>query len=219
MPTLAVGMGNRASTHAHGKRGHGTPISRFLQFGRSTLGQGLLGAALLWAAFPPLDLWLLAWVAPIPVDFADSPPATRRPPAVHDARLGRFLVLDGRPALPAATPLGHQFRLGRPILLLCVLSAAVRGPVAGGCPSAPRASHSRRAGRLDRPGIGPRPPVDRYVDGQPRPYPVSLDRSDPIERPGRGLRRELCGHVRGGRVGQNASRRKGGQAFLPVGGG
>jgi apolipoprotein N-acyltransferase len=66
MPTLAVGMGNRASTHAHGKRGHGTPISRFLQFGRSTLGQGLLGAALLWAAFPPLDLWLLAWVAPIP---------------------------------------------------------------------------------------------------------------------------------------------------------
>ncbi len=39
---------------------------RFLQFSRSTLGQGLLGAALLWAAFPPLDLWPLAWVAPIP---------------------------------------------------------------------------------------------------------------------------------------------------------
>ncbi len=30
------------------------------------MGLGLAGAVLLWAAFPPLDLWPLAWIAPIP---------------------------------------------------------------------------------------------------------------------------------------------------------
>ena len=43
------------------------------------------------------------------------------------------------------------------------------------------------------------------VDGQPRPYPISLDRVDPIERPGRGLRRELCGHVRRRGAGRECS--------------
>ncbi len=32
---------------------------------RSTSGQALLAAALLWLAFPPADLWPLAWVAPL----------------------------------------------------------------------------------------------------------------------------------------------------------
>jgi apolipoprotein N-acyltransferase len=39
---------------------------RFLQWSRSTLGHGLIGAGLLWASFPPLDLWPLAWAAPVP---------------------------------------------------------------------------------------------------------------------------------------------------------
>ena len=33
---------------------------------RSTLGMGLLGSLLLWAALPPLQLGILAWGAPIP---------------------------------------------------------------------------------------------------------------------------------------------------------
>jgi len=32
---------------------------------RSTLGHGLLSAAALWAALPPLDLWPLGWIAPV----------------------------------------------------------------------------------------------------------------------------------------------------------
>jgi len=31
----------------------------------STFGRALVGAMLLWAALPPLDLWLVAWVAPV----------------------------------------------------------------------------------------------------------------------------------------------------------
>ena len=31
----------------------------------STFGRALVGAVLLWAALPPLDLWLVAWVAPV----------------------------------------------------------------------------------------------------------------------------------------------------------
>jgi apolipoprotein N-acyltransferase len=33
---------------------------------RSTLPLALIGSLLRWAALPPLDLWLLAWVAPVP---------------------------------------------------------------------------------------------------------------------------------------------------------
>src|SRR3989442_14828037 len=32
----------------------------------ATVGMGLLGAVLLWAAFPPLNLPWLAWIAPVP---------------------------------------------------------------------------------------------------------------------------------------------------------
>jgi len=38
---------------------------RFLAWYHSTLGQGLAGAAVLWAALPPLDLWPLGWIAPV----------------------------------------------------------------------------------------------------------------------------------------------------------
>jgi apolipoprotein N-acyltransferase len=41
------------------------PLER-RQFHRSAIGCGLIGAILLWAALPPLDLWPLAWIAPIP---------------------------------------------------------------------------------------------------------------------------------------------------------
>src|SRR5438445_9837870 len=37
-----------------------------LRSAASTLGLGLLGAVLLWAAFPPLNLPWLAWIAPVP---------------------------------------------------------------------------------------------------------------------------------------------------------
>jgi apolipoprotein N-acyltransferase len=33
---------------------------------RSTFAQALLGSILLWLAFPPCELWLLAWLAPVP---------------------------------------------------------------------------------------------------------------------------------------------------------
>ncbi|MCD4728483.1 MAG: hypothetical protein K8R46_12520, partial [Pirellulales bacterium] len=39
---------------------------RLQHFPQSTFRLGLAGAVLLWAALPPLDLWPLAWVAPIP---------------------------------------------------------------------------------------------------------------------------------------------------------
>jgi apolipoprotein N-acyltransferase len=40
--------------------------SRFLAFCRTTFGQALGGAVLLWAALPPLDLGWLGWIAPVP---------------------------------------------------------------------------------------------------------------------------------------------------------
>src|SRR5688572_3122913 len=33
---------------------------------RSTLAVGLFGSLLMWASLPPLDWWLLAWIAPLP---------------------------------------------------------------------------------------------------------------------------------------------------------
>ncbi|MGW8256039.1 MAG: apolipoprotein N-acyltransferase [Thermoguttaceae bacterium] len=36
------------------------------RFHRGLCGYAVLGALLLWASFPPLDLWPLAWIAPIP---------------------------------------------------------------------------------------------------------------------------------------------------------
>jgi apolipoprotein N-acyltransferase len=38
---------------------------KLLEGYRSTFGQALTGAALLWAALPPAELWVLAWIAPI----------------------------------------------------------------------------------------------------------------------------------------------------------
>jgi len=40
-------------------------LRRVLEGYRSTLGQALAGAALFWAALPPLELWPLAWIAPV----------------------------------------------------------------------------------------------------------------------------------------------------------
>ncbi|MGA2254811.1 MAG: hypothetical protein ABSG53_09130, partial [Thermoguttaceae bacterium] len=37
----------------------------FRDWYRSTFGQALIGAMLLWAALPPLGLWPLAWIAPV----------------------------------------------------------------------------------------------------------------------------------------------------------
>jgi apolipoprotein N-acyltransferase len=42
------------------------PPSLLSRFSGSTLAWGLAGAAMLWVALPPLNLWPLAWVAPIP---------------------------------------------------------------------------------------------------------------------------------------------------------
>ena len=39
--------------------------SRILSWYRSTFGQAMAGAVALWAALPPLDWWLLGWVAPV----------------------------------------------------------------------------------------------------------------------------------------------------------
>jgi len=40
-------------------------LARLWSVSRSTIGQALVGAILLWAALPPLDLWPLAWIAPL----------------------------------------------------------------------------------------------------------------------------------------------------------
>ena len=37
----------------------------FRDWYRSTFGQALIGAMLLWAALPPLGIWPLAWIAPV----------------------------------------------------------------------------------------------------------------------------------------------------------
>ena len=39
--------------------------ARFQDWCRSTFGQALIGAMLLWAALPPLGIWPLAWIAPV----------------------------------------------------------------------------------------------------------------------------------------------------------
>jgi apolipoprotein N-acyltransferase len=64
---------------------------------RSTFGLGAVGALLLWAALPPLDLWLMAWIAPV-----------------------AWVVLIQMPTLPAldvTTPQWLQSRWGRCSLL------------------------------------------------------------------------------------------------------
>lgn len=38
----------------------------FRRIGSSTLGPAVLAAVALWAAFPPMGLWPLAWIAPVP---------------------------------------------------------------------------------------------------------------------------------------------------------
>lgn len=38
---------------------------RFFSWYRSTLGQAMAGAAVFWAALPPLDWWPLGWIAPL----------------------------------------------------------------------------------------------------------------------------------------------------------
>ena len=40
-------------------------FERLLAFYRSTFGQALVGAVVLWAALPPLDWWWLGWIAPV----------------------------------------------------------------------------------------------------------------------------------------------------------
>src|SRR5712672_112291 len=50
-----------------GPRSNPAPAhSQPLRFISPTLGLGLLGGLLLWAAFPPLNLPWLAWIAPPP---------------------------------------------------------------------------------------------------------------------------------------------------------
>src|SRR5688500_14195248 len=41
-------------------------VNSFASHPRTTLAVGLLGALLLWASLPPLNLWLLGWIAPVP---------------------------------------------------------------------------------------------------------------------------------------------------------
>jgi apolipoprotein N-acyltransferase len=49
-------------------------------FWRSTWGPAWLGTLLLWASFPPLDLWPLAWLAPLPwLALVDRETLTGRP--------------------------------------------------------------------------------------------------------------------------------------------
>ncbi len=64
-------------------------FSRLRDWQRSTFGQAAIGAVLLWSALPPLDLWLLAWIAPVwwvrliraeklpPLLLGDRPPRPR----------------------------------------------------------------------------------------------------------------------------------------------
>ena len=187
--------------------------SRFLRFGRSTLGQGLLGAALLWAAFPPLDLWLLAWVAPIPwvLLIRRRQLAGRRPytmlalagfsfwmAVLHFLRLPHWATSFGWVAL------SFYFAFYLPLFvgLSRVAVHRLRVPVILAAPVVWTGLELARAHLLTGMSMASLGHTQyRWIE------------SDPIERPSRGLRRELCGHVRRGGVGDDASRRKGGQAF------
>src|SRR5688500_1600118 len=42
------------------------PTPRRIAWRSGTLPLALLGSLLMWAALPPLDLWPLAWAAPVP---------------------------------------------------------------------------------------------------------------------------------------------------------
>src|SRR5436305_1456233 len=54
-----------------------------LRFLSATLGCGLLGSLLLWAAFPPINLPYLAWLAPLPwLWLAKQPRLPGRAPSV-----------------------------------------------------------------------------------------------------------------------------------------
>ena len=70
---------------------------------QSTFGLGLLGSLLVYAALPPLDLWPLAWIAPVP-----------------------WLLLIRQPELPGRRPYRALWLAGFISLLAVLLFAAAR---------------------------------------------------------------------------------------------
>ncbi len=139
-----------------------------------TFRYAFLGAVLLWAAFPPVDLWPLAWIAPIPWvllirrEKLDGP----RPyfilwlvgfafwlAVLHWLRLPYWATAFGWLAL--------SFYFAFYLPLFIALEPNRRQ-------STPPARDFGRAGDLDRPGTRPGASLDRHDHGQPSPYPVSL---------------------------------------------
>ena len=153
-----------------------------------TLPLALLGSLLMWAALPPLDLWPLAWAAPVPwlLIVRRETLAGRRPylalwlagfvfwlMAIHWLRLPHPATSIGWVALsfylalyvPAFVALSRVavHRLKLPLIL-----AAPAG--------------------LDGPGVGPRTSAHRLQHGIARSHAAPLDLADP----GRRLRRRVC---------------------------
>src|SRR5256885_7786575 len=55
--------------------------NKLVDFLQSTFGLGLIGSLLLFAALPPLSLWPLAWIAPVPwILLARQPELTGKRP-------------------------------------------------------------------------------------------------------------------------------------------
>ncbi len=63
MASSAVSTTDRRRAQTARRDEHRATIAGRLQ---STLGLALLGSVLVYASLPPLDLWPLAWIAPVP---------------------------------------------------------------------------------------------------------------------------------------------------------
>ena len=72
----------------------------------------LLGALLLWAALPPLDLWPLAWLAPVPWIALAERRQLDRPPAVFADLAGRLCFLAGGHLLADFCRIGRRRSVG-----------------------------------------------------------------------------------------------------------
>ena len=136
---------------------------------RATLGFGLLGSVLSWLALPPVGLWPLAWVAPIPwllLVLRTELPGRRPYLAIWAAGIAFWLLAVHWLRLPhPATSLGW---LALSVYLGIYLPVFV-ATVAGRGTRASHFDHSRGPRSLGGLESGSGPPVDRRQHRHARP--------------------------------------------------
>ena len=183
------------------KRGHelvavSAEAARPERYVSRTLALGLAGSLLLWAAFPPLNLPWLAWIAPVPwLWLVREPRLAGRLPYVALWLAGFvhwLLMLEGirlaHPALYAGwIALAAYLGVYLPVFvgLSRVAMQRLRMSLVVAAPS-----------RLGRPGAAPRPSHHRILDGPARPHAGGVSAPDSDFRSGRRLHAELRHHAR-----------------------